>query len=154
MCVCFFGLGLVYPEIKLDSVRLLQKYASELHKERQKYKTNTPHIWIEEKMKEIGLETYVHEFSLSSPFHRHRKYRGKNVYGILRAPRASSTEGVVFSAPYRPPSSIHPDISASVPTLLAFADFARSKNFYTNMSPLLITSKRRGEVIAFHFFCR
>lgn len=118
--------GLVYPEIKLDSVRLLQKYVSELNKERQKYKTNTPYTWIETKMKEIGLETYVHEFTLSSPFHRHQKYFGKNVYGILRAPRASSTEGIIITAPYRPPVSIHPDISVSISTLLAFADFARS----------------------------
>lgn len=127
MLLFFKHLGLVYPEIKLDSVRLLQKYVNELNKERQKYKTTTPHTWIETKMKEIGLETHVHEYTLTSPFYPHQKYLGKNVYGILRAPRASSTEGIIFTAPYRPPISIHPDISTSIPTLLAYADFARSK---------------------------
>lgn len=113
----------------MNSVRLLQKYADELDRERQRYKSLTPHAWIEEKMKEIGLETYVHEFSLMSPFQPYQQYRCKNVYGILRASRASSTEGIVFSAPYRPPSSPHPDITASVPTLLTFADFARGNGF-------------------------
>ena len=28
---------------------------------------------------------------------------GDNIYAVLRAPRASSTEGLVLSTPYRPP---------------------------------------------------
>ncbi len=32
-------------------------------------------------------------------------FHGKNVYGILRAPRAPGTEAVVLAAPFRPPDT-------------------------------------------------
>lgn len=122
----YFLKGLVYPEIKQDSSRWAQQLVDELKAERENHKTTTPHAWISAKMKQIGLETYVHNYTLRYPFGGGKEFHGKNVYGILRAPRTSSTEGLVFSAPYRPPSSYHTDIIASVPILLAFADFARS----------------------------
>lgn len=80
-------------------------------------------------MHQIGLETHIHNFTLRYPFNAGKEYHGKNVYGILRAPRISSTEGVVYSAPYRAVNSVHTDITASVPMLLAFADFARSESY-------------------------
>lgn len=118
--------GLVYPEIKQDSSRWAQQLIEELSRERETHRSTTPHAWIAAKMKQIGLETYIHNYTLRYPFAGGKEFHGKNVYGILRAPRTSSTEGLVFSAPYRPPSSPHADIIASVPVLLAFADFARS----------------------------
>lgn len=78
-------------------------------------------------MQQIGLETHTHNFTLNYPLGGGRTFTGKNIYGILRAPRAASTESFVITVPYRPPDSIHPDISPSVPLILAFADFARSK---------------------------
>lgn len=49
------------------------------------------------------------------------------MYGILRAPRAASTESVVLSVPYRPPSSVNPTTAPSVAIMLAFAKFANRK---------------------------
>lgn len=53
-------------------------------------------------------------------------FQGKNIYGILRAPRIGSTEAIVLSVPYRPPNTAHSSITPGLPLLLAFADFARS----------------------------
>lgn len=118
---------MVDPEIGQDSVRLAQTLYEELQRERTDHKSTTPHAWIAAKMHQIGLETHVHNFTLRYPFSPGKEYHGKNVYGILRAPRISSTEGVVYTAPYRTVNSVHTDITASVPMLLAFADFARSE---------------------------
>jgi len=63
------------------------------------------------------------------------QFVGQNVYGIVRAPRASSTEAIVVSVPYRPINSIYLDTAPSVALLLAFAKFCRSKllsvNYYS-----------------------
>ena len=45
------------------------------------------------------------------------------MYGILRAVRGSSTESLVVSAPYRPPTSVHQGTSASIALMLALASF-------------------------------
>ncbi|XP_055855969.1 glycosylphosphatidylinositol anchor attachment 1 protein [Episyrphus balteatus] len=135
--------GLVYSELKPDSGRLAQTYLEELKKEREDHRANMPYAWIQAKMKQIGLETHVHNFTLNYPFGGGKVFQGKNVYGILRAPRIGSTEGIVFSAPYRPPNSVHADITASVPLLLAFADFARRKNYWAKDLIFLVTEQEQ-----------
>ena len=55
-----------------------------------------------------------------------QSYSGTNVYGILRALRSSSTESIVISAPYRPPTSIHPTNAPAIALMLALADFFAS----------------------------
>ncbi|XP_036319071.1 glycosylphosphatidylinositol anchor attachment 1 protein [Rhagoletis pomonella] len=135
--------GLVDPEIAQDSVRFAQSLYEELLRERSDHKSTTPHAWIFAKMHQIGLETHVHNFTLRYPFGSGKEYHGKNVYGILRAPRISSTEGVVFSAPYRSVNSVHVDITASVPMLLAFADFARKKNYWAKDLVFLVTEQEQ-----------
>jgi len=55
------------------------------------------------------------------------QFTGQNIYGIVRAPRASSTEAIVVSVPYRPINSIYLDTAPSIALLLAFAKFCRSK---------------------------
>ncbi|XP_018796614.1 PREDICTED: glycosylphosphatidylinositol anchor attachment 1 protein [Bactrocera latifrons] len=135
--------GLVDPEIGQDSVRLAQTLYEELQRERTDHKSTTPHAWIAAKMHQIGLETHVHNFTLHYPFSTGKEYHGKNVYGILRAPRISSTEGVVYTAPYRAVNSVHTDITASVPMLLAFADFARKKNYWAKDLVFLVTEQEQ-----------
>uniref|UniRef100_A0A1A9WAP1 Uncharacterized protein n=1 Tax=Glossina brevipalpis TaxID=37001 RepID=A0A1A9WAP1_9MUSC len=140
--------GLVYPEIKQDSNRLMQLYMEKLQREREQHKT-TPYGWISHEMREIGLEVYVHNYTLIYPFAEGKIFRGKNVYGILRAARTSSTEGIVFSAPYRLPSSVHTDVTASVPVLLAFAEFARKKNYWAKDLIFLVTEHEQLGMEAF-----
>lgn len=135
--------GLVYSEIKTESARLAQTLLAELNRERQSYKSTIPYAWITAKMQQIGLEVYTQNFTLNYPLGSGKVFTGKNVYGILRAPRIGSTEGIVFSTPYRPPDSIHTEITASVPTLLAFAEFARKKNYWAKDLIFLITDKEQ-----------
>lgn len=120
--------GLVYSEIRQDTTSYATRLLDELTRERENHKSTTPTAWLLAKMRQIGLETHTHNFTLDYPLGGGRVFTGKNIYGILRAPRIGSTEAIVISAPYRPPESVHPDISSSVPILLAFANFARSKS--------------------------
>ncbi|XP_017963993.1 glycosylphosphatidylinositol anchor attachment 1 protein [Drosophila navojoa] len=135
--------GLVYPEIRIDSNRLALQLLEELQRERKEHQSTTPHAWILGKFNEFGLETYIHNYTLRYPFGGGKEFHGKNIYGILRAPRIGSTEGIVFSAPYRPPSSVHDDISASVPVLLTFAEFARRKNYWAKDLVFLVTEQEQ-----------
>lgn len=106
---------------------LAKSWGEELKRERETYKTGVPYPWLLAKMRQIGLETHTQNFTLNYPFGGGKTFTGKNVYGILRAPRIGSTEAIVISAPYRYTDSIHTDISHSIPLMLAFADFARSE---------------------------
>lgn len=135
--------GLVYSEIKQDSARFAQTMLDELNRERINHKTKIPYSWLIAKMKQIGLETHTHNFTLNYPFGGGKKFEGKNVYGIFRAPRISSTEAIVFSVPYRPPNSVHTEITASIPILLAFADFARKKNYWSKDLVFVITDQEQ-----------
>ncbi|XP_001355319.1 glycosylphosphatidylinositol anchor attachment 1 protein [Drosophila pseudoobscura] len=135
--------GLVYPEIRIDSNRLASQLLEELQRERKEHQSTTPHAWITAKFNEFGLETHTHNYTLRYPFGGGKEYHGKNIYGILRAPRIASTEGIVFTAPYRAPTSVHPDISPSVPLLLAFADFARRKNYWAKDLIFLVTEQEQ-----------
>lgn len=84
-------------------------------------------------------------FPIKFPFKLIQKYAGKNVYAILRAPRSSSTEAVVLSVPYRPPSSVHPGTTPSVAVMLALAKFFRRK--LPSMLQINCTFHKTGKVI-------
>lgn len=121
--------GLVYSEIRADSSSFALKCLDELVHERKTYTKALPYPWLLAKMRQIGLETYTHNFTLNYPLGGGKVFKGKNVYGILRAPRIGSTESIVISVPYRPPESMHAEITHGVPLMLAFAEFARSMFF-------------------------
>uniref|UniRef100_A0A8C9EAH0 Glycosylphosphatidylinositol anchor attachment 1 n=1 Tax=Phocoena sinus TaxID=42100 RepID=A0A8C9EAH0_PHOSS len=67
-----------------------------------------PVAWLERTMRSVGLEVYTQSFSRKLPFpdETHERYMvsGINVYGILRAPRAASTESLVLTVPCGPES--------------------------------------------------
>lgn len=141
--VTFFK-GLVYSEIRTSE---LSTYANrlldELNGEREKHSSDTPHAFLLAKMKKIGLDTYTHNFTLNYPLGARKVYQGKNVYGILRAPRTASTEAIVITVPYRPPSSVHPEITYGIPLILAFADFARKQKYWAKDIIFLITEQEQ-----------
>ncbi|GLV39733.1 Glycosylphosphatidylinositol anchor attachment 1 [Carabus blaptoides fortunei] len=103
------------------------------------YKDSIPYPWLLAKFRQIGLDTYSHNFTLNYPLGKPQKFTGKNVYGILRAPRASSTESVVLSVPYRPSSSMNPTTAPSVAIMLAFAKFANRERYWAKDIIFLIT---------------
>lgn len=132
--------GLVYSEIRTDTNNYALNMLDELERERESHRNSMPIAWILAKYRQIGLETHSHNFTLNYPLEGGRVFSGKNVYGILRAPRIGSTESIVISMPYRAPNSIHPEVTHSLPILLAFANFARSKivtRYYLHLDPVL-----------------
>ncbi|XP_029441995.1 glycosylphosphatidylinositol anchor attachment 1 protein [Rhinatrema bivittatum] len=62
-----------------------------------------PVAWLAKTMRTLGLEVYTQSFTRTLPFPDETTERymvkGTNVYGILRAPRAASTESLVLSVP-------------------------------------------------------
>lgn len=110
----------------MEQTNMALRLHDELEREREKHKSTMPTAWILAKFKQFGLETYTHNFTLNYPFNGGHSYQGKNIYAIVRAPRAGSTEAIVITTPYRTPHSMHPVITASIPTMMAFASFARS----------------------------
>lgn len=117
--------GLVHSEFRDD--RSARDFYFELRDEMQKYEDSLPYPWLLAKFRQIGLDTYTHNFTLNYPLGKAQKFSGKNVYGILRAARSSSTEALILSVPYRPPRSVHQTTAPAIAIMLAFAKFANSK---------------------------
>ncbi|XP_071581370.1 glycosylphosphatidylinositol anchor attachment 1 protein isoform X2 [Temnothorax nylanderi] len=104
----------------------------------KRYPDSMPYAWLSAKFSQLHLNVYVHNFSLIYPF-QEQKFVGQNIYGIVRAPRASSTEAIVVSVPYRPINSIYLDTAPSVALLLAFAKFCRKQKYWAKDIIFLIT---------------
>ena len=133
--------GLVRIEFDLDHIA--KQYLEDLREESQK-SLSTPNAhpfpWIEARLKQMGLEVYRHNFSLNFPLGLNRQvYKGDNIYAILRAPRASSTESLVFATPYRPPISIEQPTDVSLAMLLTMAKFFRHQKYWSKDIIFLIT---------------
>lgn len=133
----------------MDSVNLARNLLQELEHERTVHKDKIPYPWLQAKMRQIGLETHTHNFTLNFPFGGGKKFTGKNIYGILRAPRIGSTEAIVLSIPYRPPNTAHTAITPSIPLLLAFADFARRQKYWSKDLIFLVTDQEQLGMQAF-----
>lgn len=59
-----------------------------------------------------------------------QKYTGRNVYGILRAPRSASIESIVLSIPYRAPSSVFPSTLPGLAVMFQTAQFFRRMSIF------------------------
>ncbi|KAG8134110.1 putative Glycosylphosphatidylinositol anchor attachment 1 protein, partial [Naja naja] len=77
--------------------------AREFAAQRKKAGGALPAAWLEKSLRALGLEVFTQSFSRTLPFPDEARERytvkGTNVYGILRAPRAASTESLVLSVP-------------------------------------------------------
>ncbi|KAM6033039.1 LOW QUALITY PROTEIN: glycosylphosphatidylinositol anchor attachment 1 protein [Chlamydotis macqueenii] len=89
-----------------------------------------PAAWLERTMWELGLEAHRQPFARTLPFPDEARERymvkGTNVYGILRAPRAASTEALVLSAP----CSEGPRNDQAVGLMLALASYFRGQIYW------------------------
>ncbi|XP_070488431.1 glycosylphosphatidylinositol anchor attachment 1 protein isoform X2 [Equus przewalskii] len=98
-----------------------------------------PVAWLERTMRSVGLEVYTQSFSRKLPFpdETHERYMvsGTNVYGILRAPRAASTESLVLTVPCGPDSTN----SQAVGLLLALAAHFRGQIYWAKDIIFLVT---------------
>ncbi|XP_046973446.1 glycosylphosphatidylinositol anchor attachment 1 protein [Vanessa cardui] len=98
-----------------------------------------PIPWLVGKMSQMHLEVYTHNFTLNYPLGQGQVYKGTNVYGILRAPRTSSLEALVVTAPYRSLSNHQKGTAAGIALMLAFAQFARPQKYWAKDIIFLIT---------------
>ncbi|KAI6075519.1 Glycosylphosphatidylinositol anchor attachment 1 protein [Aix galericulata] len=89
-----------------------------------------PVAWLERTMWGLGLEVYKQPFARTLPFPDESRERymvkGTNVYGILRAPRAASTESLVLSVP----CSEGTQNSQAVGLMLALAAYFRGQIYW------------------------
>ncbi|PSN54175.1 Glycosylphosphatidylinositol anchor attachment 1 protein [Blattella germanica] len=129
--------GLVKGEFDKEAVA--KKYQAELMDEAARYPDGVPYSWLLAKFRQLNLDVYTHNFTLNYPLGLGTKYTGKNIYAILRAPRSSSTEALVLSVPYRPPSSLHPGTAPSIAIMLALAKFFRRQKYWAKDVIFLIT---------------
>merc|ERR1712198_524321 len=111
--------GLVHSNYKEDF--LARRFFTSLKVESERYPNGMPHSFISAQFKQLGLDTYTHNYSLQYPLGENEVYTGKNVYGILRASRGASTEALVITAPYRPPDSILTHTNAGIAVMLSLA---------------------------------
>ncbi|XP_043277849.1 glycosylphosphatidylinositol anchor attachment 1 protein isoform X2 [Venturia canescens] len=128
--------GLVMKGSNIDYAAY--QYYRDLKEEMKLHPDGMPYPWILAKLNQLHLDVYTHNFTLNYPF-RNRKFTGQNVYGIMRAPRAASTEAIVVSVPYRALNSVHPSTAPSVALLLAFAQYCRKQKYWAKDIIFLIT---------------
>ncbi|XP_066999690.1 glycosylphosphatidylinositol anchor attachment 1 protein [Anabrus simplex] len=129
--------GLVKGEFDEDG--MAKKYLAELVEEANRFPDGIPYSWLLAKFGQLSLDTYTHNFTLNSPLGQGKKYVGKNVYAILRAPRSSSTEALVLSVPYRPLSSIQPTTFPSIALMLSLGKFFRRQKYWAKDIIFLVT---------------
>ena len=130
--------GLVRLEFDMENVA--NQFLEDLKEEAQKTPNAPPFPWIEARLKQMGLEVYRHNFTLNFPLGAEPSvHKGDNIYAILRAPRASSTEALVLTTPYRPPFSLESPTDVSVAILLTMAKFFRHKKYWAKDIIFVIT---------------
>ncbi|XP_077542448.1 glycosylphosphatidylinositol anchor attachment 1 [Haemaphysalis longicornis] len=128
--------GLVNRRFNLGS---LAKDALESLQEEAKSHASLPLPWMLGQFRQLGLDVYRHNFSLHYPLGSKPRHSGENVYAILRAPRAASTEAVVFSAPYRLDDSLHGSTLPGIALMVALAKYFRGQGSWAKDIIFLVT---------------
>ncbi len=123
-----------------------KQYLEELRREAAEHPNTVPFPWLKASLARLGLEVHSHNFTLRYPLGHPENYTGENVYAILRAQRASRTEALVLSVPYRPPNSLEQGTEASVAVMLASAKFFRKQLYWAKDIIFLVTQVRSRHV--------
>ncbi|RWS21655.1 glycosylphosphatidylinositol anchor attachment 1 protein-like protein, partial [Leptotrombidium deliense] len=129
--------GLVNREFSLGN--LANQYFDGLKNESSNQVGKLPSSWITSRFRQIGLEVYKQSFVLNYPFSNKKKYKGENIYALLRAPRAPNTEAIVLSTPYRAFDSPHGSTIPGIAVMLAVAKYFVSKNYWAKDIIFLIS---------------
>ncbi|GAB1606510.1 glycosylphosphatidylinositol anchor attachment 1 protein-like [Argonauta hians] len=119
-------------------------YRNEVKKVMDKDKSRLLRDWLFSRFEELGLEVYFQNYSVQYPLQLlgDQKVPGQNVYAILRAPRASSTEAVVLSIPIRSKNMISQtltDTSGGIALMLALTKFFKRHTFWAKDIIFLLT---------------
>lgn len=122
--------------------KLADQYLTEIENVTSSLPENEiPVEYLRTKFTDFGLEFYEHQFQLNYPFGEREQHRGRNVYAILRAPRAASTEALVISTPYRSSMNVHGSTLPSVAIMLSLAKFFIAKDYWAKDLVFLVADK-------------
>jgi len=110
-------------------VRIISCSASNILKLIHIVFSDVPIQWLEEKLISLGLEVHTHGYKFTYPMNllNNQTATGKNIYAVLRAPRAASTESMVLTTPLRPVESGLTGTAGSVSLMLSLAKHMKSK---------------------------
>ncbi|XP_054724344.1 glycosylphosphatidylinositol anchor attachment 1 protein-like [Uloborus diversus] len=129
--------GVVVREFNPGS--FLKRLLESLREESSSRPSALPSAWIQGQFRQIGLDVYEHNFSVQYPFGAKSIFNGKNIYAILRAPKAASTEAIIISTPYRDLSSVHDNSLPSIALMIALAQTFRRHAYWSKDIIFLIT---------------
>ncbi|XP_064599152.1 glycosylphosphatidylinositol anchor attachment 1 protein-like [Liolophura sinensis] len=118
----------------------------ELEKELESDKRKVPKEWLYRKFQSLGLDVYIQNFSIRYPLSllpEGQVLPGENVYAILRAPRASSTEAVVLSSLFRPLASPYSKTTAGIALMLALANNFRKHTYWAKDIIFVVTEQEQ-----------
>lgn len=110
-------------------------------KEEARKESGIPYPYLQAQFRQLGLDVYLHNFTLHYPFGSKTKHEGKNLYAILRAPRAAGLEALVLSTPFRDENNIHGSTLPSIGLMLSLAKFFRRKILTSGFLKLLVFVK-------------
>lgn len=134
--------GLVEPEFRYgqQTADYYQALKEEVRtrKSSDELQNRVPASWIMNKFAEIGLDSYSQNYTFRYPHTAQKDYFGRNVYGILRAPRTAGTEAIVLSAPFRSEPSDENTL-AGVALTLGLAKAFREHTYWAKDIIFLIT---------------
>ncbi|XP_056341828.1 glycosylphosphatidylinositol anchor attachment 1 protein [Oenanthe melanoleuca] len=108
--------------------------------EQRRKEGSLPVSWLTRSMFQLGLEVHSQRFARTLPFpdETHERYlvRGTNVFGVLRAPRAPSTESLLLLVPCDGNSESN---NQAVGLLLALAGYCRGQIYWAKDLIFLVT---------------
>ncbi|XP_064466866.1 glycosylphosphatidylinositol anchor attachment 1 protein-like [Ornithodoros turicata] len=128
--------GLVHRNFHLGAVA---DHLLESLKEEAKDHMSLPMAWLQGQFFQLGLDVYTHNFSLHYPLGSKPVHTGENMYAILRAPRAASTEAVVLSIPYRTEDSLYGSTLPGIALMVAVAKYFRGLSYWAKDIIFLVT---------------
>ncbi|XP_053401359.1 glycosylphosphatidylinositol anchor attachment 1 protein-like [Mercenaria mercenaria] len=116
-------------------------YITEIKEELKKDRRNVPRDWLFEKFRDLGLDTYIQNYTVKYPLQivRGQLVPGQNVYAILRARRAASTEAVVLSVPFRAKSSDLSQTYGGIVVMLGLAKYFMRQPYWSKDIIFLVT---------------
>ncbi|XP_046851012.1 glycosylphosphatidylinositol anchor attachment 1 protein-like [Xenia sp. Carnegie-2017] len=110
----------------------------------QKMKSGHFLQWLMGKMNSIGLEVYHQNFTVNLPqelLSMNEEINGTNIYGILRAPRTSRSEAIVFMIPWKQGTT---DSYDELVFMLSLAEHFRNNIYWSKDIIFLIVDQ--GEI--------
>ncbi|KAG1710448.1 Glycosylphosphatidylinositol anchor attachment 1 protein [Nymphon striatum] len=114
------------------------QFLKSLHEESEQNGNNAPFSWLLAKFSQLGLDVHIQNFTLYHPFSNKERLQGKNLYVILRAPRAASTEALVLSTTYRP-NVKEKSNNPSIALMYSLANFFLDHTYWAKDIIFLIT---------------